>query len=754
MYKMKEQKFMGKVNMISALIIVIAVSLAVCADEPITESYAKSGDTDILTEQEMGYLSIPKDSLVWINEINIEYTENGEVELSSINIVSLSLDAVITLTDEQSLVRVVLEDDQERQYVVFDSTSFPETEIDLVNYCEETCNLDYLFVKKLIIRVEGAVANIHSINLQKSIADTKDLLLSQAEYKQGREQIRIEKLNERIMEKGQMWIAGETPISQMSYDEKRRWYGDEWPNFHGFEYYTGGIFNMPEEDIAPEQPMVNTAGDSCSDSKDFVCPSGCTIRDDYDCCTLNYEYGDWDICQNCFDESDEVCHEACQFKLNVDIDCCEGAGGIWLDNDCEVNFPDYFDWRDRHGENWNSGIRNQGDCGSCWAHGALGAVEGVINLYYNQHLDLDLSEQDTISCSTGGDCNGGNVGPALDYFRDTGVVDESCFAYTATDDDCANKCLDWENRLWKINGNHNLETLVLNDFKLILIEKGISGISYEPWRHAMTAVGYGKIDWSWRTTANCYLAELCELSGCVSHDYELEPGDLGHRKCIYRSHGFGSQDQQLEEELDSYIYEVVEDPKAGLVWSGAICPDGTMCVEGDVVECVPGTRRIDNCETGDIICLDSKIVECDPGYEATYITVKNSWGTGWGENGYGKVMPPINQNNQLVNFRFLPIETPITPPIDTNFWPEGFTGEIRCVNNDADYYCNWGISLEKPTTCPDSCGDEKDCDDSDPAIGACDYSPPGLFNFINDWIDGLISLQDLLSEIQRFSQSG
>jgi hypothetical protein len=56
------------------------------------------------------------------------------------------------------------------------------------------------------------------------------------------------------------------------------------------------------------------------------------------------------------------------------------------------------------------------------------------------------------------------------------------------------------------------------------------------------------------------------------------------------------------------------------------------------------------------------------------------------------------------------------------FTPEPERYEIACTDNDYDMYCNWGISQEKPDTCPSTCLPEKDCDDSDPTKGPADES--------------------------------
>ena len=42
-----------------------------------------------------------------------------------------------------------------------------------------------------------------------------------------------------------------------------------------------------------------------------------------------------------------------------------------------------WDWRDRHGKDWMTDVRDQGTCNSCWAFSAIASLEAYINLYYN-----------------------------------------------------------------------------------------------------------------------------------------------------------------------------------------------------------------------------------------------------------------------------------------------------------------------------------------------------------------------------------
>jgi len=135
----------------------------------------------------------------------------------------------------------------------------------------------------------------------------------------------------------------------------------------------------------------------------------------------------------------------------------------------KFELPSSFDWRVG---NWMTPIKNQGQCGSCWAFATLGAIEAKEKIMQNNpNLNMDLSEQDLISCSDAGSCNGGLHYPAYAYAKDNGVVYEDCFSYLGcknwgcleedAEGNCirigcleeypCNLCSDWENNLYKIN---------------------------------------------------------------------------------------------------------------------------------------------------------------------------------------------------------------------------------------------------------------------------------------------------------------
>jgi hypothetical protein len=111
--------------------------------------------------------------------------------------------------------------------------------------------------------------------------------------------------------------------------------------------------------------------------------------------------------------------------------------------------PAVLDWRNHNG-NWVTSIKDQGDCGSCWAFATVAVLESMVKISKNMSENIDLSEQMLVSCSGAGNCvDGGYEYLAAEYIKDTGIPNESCFPYTASDASC-NPCSGWQSRVVKI----------------------------------------------------------------------------------------------------------------------------------------------------------------------------------------------------------------------------------------------------------------------------------------------------------------
>lgn len=127
-----------------------------------------------------------------------------------------------------------------------------------------------------------------------------------------------------------------------------------------------------------------------------------------------------------------------------------------------VAAPASFDWRSATGTftgNFVTPIRDQGNCGSCWAFATVAAAESQVLMGRNTPGgNLDISEQTLVSCAASGDCNGGYINRAADYICATGVPEETCFHYTATNNACGNACSGWTDNAYRLNGWHWVAT--------------------------------------------------------------------------------------------------------------------------------------------------------------------------------------------------------------------------------------------------------------------------------------------------------
>jgi hypothetical protein len=472
-------------------------------------------------------------------------------------VVGLGISGDVQFSGEGGLVRIVVVDDQFHEYLVYESYPLiaASQSLQIRNACRETCVLPPTVFSHLNVELVDASLDIRTIVSNQlmtrtgPVASASETTQRMQEVKAAQEAEIIDTLNRRIEANGLKWIAGETPISQLSYSEKRALiscldlHPDTPPNLQGAEYYKGGIFV-----ISPRETSTLA-----------VTPSSV--------------------------------------------------------------LTDSFDWRSRHGANtpgspyydhevsgggWMTSIKSQ-RCADCWAHSALGATEALVNLYFNRHLDLDLSEQELVSCSGAGSCRfGGNTGAALSYVQTVGVVDEACFPESGVDESCGNCCRSPRDRIAVTGFDAISPAMGEDNIKWRLIQSGPLPFGISSWWHAMVLTGYMR--------------------------------DTG---------------------------------------------------------------------TGETVWI-----------------LKNSWGAGWGENGYAYVKVPLNDIYLTYNLHG-PVLSGVTPYA------------VACRDADEDGYFNWGISSGAP---PD-CGNVpplKDCDDSDPAVaflterGDCtapipiDTTPPSI----------------------------
>merc|ERR1712066_533524 len=118
-------------------------------------------------------------------------------------------------------------------------------------------------------------------------------------------------------------------------------------------------------------------------------------------------------------------------------------------------------------------IRNQEQCGSCWAFSASEVLSDRLAIATNQASPV-LSVEDLVSCDTGDNgCSGGRFPSAWQYLQDSGIVSDACFPYAAGGGDapeCPNECADSESwsqskvkasSAYAINGVPNMQKEIM-----------------------------------------------------------------------------------------------------------------------------------------------------------------------------------------------------------------------------------------------------------------------------------------------------
>lgn len=177
--------------------------------------------------------------------------------------------------------------------------------------------------------------------------------------------------------------------------------------------------------------------------------------------------------------------------------------------------PALLDWRN-FGGNWITSVKDQGNCGSCWAFATTALLEAMVKISKHMSQDIDLSEQMLLSCSNAGDCVlGGYEYKAANYIKSTGIPNESCYPYSARKTSC-NPCAGWAARVvritswsWVSTSTSGIETAlqsgpvtswmaVYSDFYHYRsgVYQPTAGASYQG-GHFVVIVGYNHVERYW-----------------------------------------------------------------------------------------------------------------------------------------------------------------------------------------------------------------------------------------------------------------
>jgi hypothetical protein len=480
-----------------------------------------------------------------IHALDLSLVQDDAVPIEGIGpIAAAAISGRLTLAASKGSVRITLVDTELREHLVgeFYLLLTGASEISLDGVCRETCLLDGVTPHRLKITIQDARLELERLELRRQ-PDTpvEDLAGRRERIRAAQHGAIVARINEQITTRDLGWQAGETTFSRMSFEDKKaRCAGGRVPVLHGFEYYVGGVFSLPgSKEQNGGSGVFNAPGTE---------------------------------------------------EENVG----GGSGPI-----------SRFDWREKHranepgspyydgdptGGGWMTPVTEQA-CSDCWAHAPVGLVEAMVNLSLNRHRDVDLSEQDLLSCSGGGDCDGGLIGAALDYMVASELVSELCFPYQGQPIPCVQRCPDPAVIVRIADAADVPLNLGEDAIKLALIQYGPLTFGIRDWWHYMVLVGFDR----------------------------------------------------------------------------------------------------------------------DPVDNATIWIVKNSYGEGWGESGFGRLKMPMDEIysvHRVTGVRLI---------------EQGQVVGSTCRDADGDGYAAWGLNAQLPAGCQTTNG-QQDCNDADDSEGPADAS--------------------------------
>jgi len=102
--------------------------------------------------------------------------------------------------------------------------------------------------------------------------------------------------------------------------------------------------------------------------------------------------------------------------------------------------PSSVDWR-THSPSIITPPKDQGQCGSCWAHGAAESIESFVALAGGPLINLSRQNlvdcvNNTNDCGGIGGCQGATAELAFDYTSTSGIATEAAYPYTAVTGTC------------------------------------------------------------------------------------------------------------------------------------------------------------------------------------------------------------------------------------------------------------------------------------------------------------------------------
>ncbi len=218
---------MKKVVVLILLLIFIESTIAINVPEVFN---TKQFEKDYFTLQTNDYSRI---------KIQKDFQSSTELDINLKNAYSLGVTGKVSLNSENSFARIIAVKKDKEEVLIFDATSFPREEksFSFKDSCEESCILNNEDFDKIKIVLYDADLNL--ISISKSNKESKIM----QNFAENQLQEKITKINDYNKRHNNYWVAGDTRVGRLRYEEKIKLLGEGAAKFD-ILYYTGGFFQV------------------------------------------------------------------------------------------------------------------------------------------------------------------------------------------------------------------------------------------------------------------------------------------------------------------------------------------------------------------------------------------------------------------------------------------------------------------------------------------------------------------------------
>lgn len=438
--------------------------------------------------------------------LNLQITESTTIyPFDGNNVTGIGVSGSVCFTSEMGFVRFVVCDDNDDEYLVYESYRLFEQDsiFSFSQKCEESCFYYNYRPTQFKIYVNDAIVTINTIDMSNTVyPDAENRRIFAA---RDADDLKLSAVQNYIATNGLIWVANHTKMSDLTYSEKVMMLGEGFKTY-GYEYYSSGIFSLFNPNQIEGGPYK---------TGQYV--ANFDWRNRHGANNPNSPYFDGDLEDGTGWISPLTCQDGC-WKDGV-LTCstrqeCTEMGGEYR------------------------------SVGTCWIFSATACVEAMANLYYNQHLDLDLAEQ-YISCAEHS-INGGQISTALNHYKQEGVPYESEWPYIASLDSC-DVYPEPQERVRITNYSNNVASNLKN-LQQALMTRGPVALGFN--HHALLLIGWGTID---ETTHN--------VLGYPENDHSAS-SFYGLTYLIYKD-SFGQTSDPNNGRTTGYVYTLYQNIFSG-----------------------------------------------------------------------------------------------------------------------------------------------------------------------------------------------